>query len=87
MASGSVAITPFVNYDSYVDNLDTLFNSGCGYTNEATGRPYAQNGMVVVFNAGAIVMQLYIPYQVSESYPVVYRVYSSGAWTSWTGIV
>lgn len=86
MASGSVAITPFVNYGSYVDNLNTLFNSGCGYTNEATGQPYTQNGMVMVFNAGAIVMQLFMPYQVSASNPVVYRVYSSGAWTSWTGI-
>jgi hypothetical protein len=42
--------------------------------------------MVMVFNAGAIVMQLFMPYQVSASNPVVYRVYSSGAWTSWTGL-
>ena len=86
MASGSVAITPFVNYGSYVDNLNTLFNSGCGYTNQAAGQPYTQNGMVMVFNAGAIVMQLFIPYQVSASNPAVYRVYVSGAWGAWTGL-
>lgn len=87
MASTNVAISPFINYGSYVTNLDTMLDSGCGYTNNATGQPYnAINGMVIVFNVGAIVMQVFVPYLRSSSYPVKYRMYAVNTWDPWQDI-
>lgn len=81
---GTEQASLFVNYGLAVANLNTLFANGCGYTtSDATGKPYAANGMVLVFGLSIVTLQIYMPFEVSASTPVMYRYYLSGQWYSW----
>ena len=68
------------DYGGYVKNLNTLYDTGWGYTNSATGQPpNVSNGTVLVFRMGTVTTQIYIPY----SYASIYARTYIGSWQNW----
>lgn len=68
------------DYGVSVKNLNTMYDTGWGYTNGATGQPpNVSNGTVLVFRMGTVTTQIYIPYSQSSIYARTYI----GSWQSW----
>lgn len=77
---GKILSTHPRDYGISVKNLNTLFDTGWGYTNGATGQPAnVSNGTVLVFKMASVTTQIYIPYSQAQIYARTYI----GSWQSW----